>query len=277
MKRKNLLLISMLFLILSVFVPNHALAKGIFEHQNMVITENQTVDDVVVLGGDATVQGTVTGSVIVFNGDLEVKSTAHLKGIVLVIGGHVHQDHGAEMTDEVINLSFDNATQNSLMIGGGLVVGVWLLQLAGTVMLILLPTLMALLSKDRINPLIVYARRSPGRTMYIGFFSSLILIAGAVLLLVTIIGIPFVVIIILFFLVSFILGLTAISLQVGEKIQGSNGQSRWVVTLIGALIVVSGMNIPFVGTVLIIGILWFSIGIMTMWILKKLRRNTSTK
>lgn len=80
--------------------------------------------------------------------------SAKINGFVLVIGGNVQQEHGAVVTDEIISLSFDNATQNSLLIGGGLVVGTWLLQLSLSVIFVILPVLTVYLSKQRINCLL---------------------------------------------------------------------------------------------------------------------------
>lgn len=254
-------------------MPTNAMAKGIFEHQDTIVPENQTVDDVVVAGGDATILGTVNHSVIVFNGNLDLKTSAKINGFIFVLGGNIQQEHGAVVTDEIINFSFDNATTSSLWIGGGLVVGTWLLQLAVSVLLVILPVVTVFLSKRRLHPFAERARQAPGRFMYVGFFSSLILIAVSTLLLITIIGIPITLFILVLVVLAFVAGLSVLSILVGERIRGIWDQADWLIALTGSIVLVSLMNIPFIGELLFLGIVVFSIGIMTLWVLEKLKRN----
>lgn len=277
MKKKSVIFIALMFCALMFIMPTNAMAKGVFEHQNTIVPENQTVDDVVVVGGDTTIMGTVNDSVVVINGNVDLKASAKINGFVLVIGGNVQQEQGAVVTDEVINLSFDNATKNSLLIGGGLVVGTWLVQLALNVLFVMLPVLTVYLSKQRINPFVDHARKSPGYLLYIGFFSSLILIALTVLLLVTIIGIPFAILIMIIVALAFIIGMAALSILIGERIQWTMGRSDWLIALTGSILLVSFMNIPFIGVILFLGVLLFSIGFMTLWLLGKIKRKPSVK
>ncbi len=278
MNRKHHVMIYMALLIMGLFfgMPTNAMAKGIFEHQNTTVPANQTVDDVVVVGGDATILGTVKDSVIVFNGNLDLKASAKINGFVVVVGGQILQEHGAFIKDEIINLSLDHATLNSLMIGGGLVIGTWLLQLAVSVLLVLLPILAVFLGKGRIHPYVERARRTPGYFIYIGFFSTLILIALSVLLLITVIGIPVALLIFLYVGLASVFGLAVLSMLVGERIQVAIGRSDWIVALTGSIVLVSLMNVPFIGGLLLLGIVVFSTGVMTLWVLEKLKRKTTT-
>lgn len=278
MKIKNAMVYVALIIIgLFFWVPTNAMAKGIFEHQNTIVPVNQTVNDVVVVGGDATILGTVKDSVIVFNGNLDLKASAKINGFVVVVGGHVQQEQGAFIKDEIINLSFDHATINSLMTGGGLVIGTWLLQLAASVLLVILPVLTVFLSKGRIHPFVERARKSPGYLLYIGFFSTLLLIALSVLLFVTIIGIPIAMFIFLLAGLASVFGLATLSMIIGERIQGTFGRPDWLIALTGSIILVSLLNVPLIGGLLFIGIVVFSTGVMTLWVLEKGRRKAMSK
>ncbi|MDD9268518.1 hypothetical protein ACFPES_15880 [Paenibacillus sp. GCM10023248] len=264
--------ISVLLIYFLLVMPTNAVAKGIFDHQDTVIPPNQTVDDVIVIGGDATILGNVSDAVIVINGGVELKSSARVDGFVLVIGGNVRQEKGAVVKDEVMNFSFDTSTQNSLFVGGGLIVGTWLTQLAISILLVLLSVLTVFVSKGRMVAVIERARRAPGSLISIGFFSSLILSALSVLLLVTIIGIPLAVVIILFIAVAFIYGLAVLSLLVGSNLQMTKGRSDWLIALTGASVIVSFINIPLIGALIFLVIVLFSTGIMTMLIRDKWRK-----
>ncbi|MDQ0497062.1 hypothetical protein [Paenibacillus brasilensis] len=275
-RRHSMIYVALLIMTLFFWVPANAMAKGIFEHQNTTVPVNQTTDDVVVVGGDATILGTVKNSVIVFNGDLDLKASAKINGFVVVVGGQVLQEPGSFIRDEIINLSFDHATLNSLMIGGGLVIGTWLLQLAVSVLLVILPVIAVFLSKGRIHLFVERARRTPGHFIYIGFFSTLILVALSVLLLITVIGIPIALLIMLFVGLASVFGLAVLSMLVGERIQVAMGRSDWSIALTGSIVLVSLLNVPFVGGLLLLGIVIFSTGVMTLWILEKLKRKTTT-
>ncbi|WNR45308.1 hypothetical protein [Paenibacillus roseipurpureus] len=69
--------------------------------------------------------------------------------------------------------------------------------------------------------------------------------------------------------------MAALSIVVGEKIQGTFGRSNWFISLTGLILLVSLMNIPLVGVILFFGILLFSIGVITLWILEKTKKKTN--
>lgn len=272
MIRKSVIFLALLLGFLLLISPANAMAKGIFEHQNTVVPANQSVDNVVAVGGDVTIQGNVKDSVVVLNGDVSIKASAKINGSVIVIGGKLQQEQGAVIADEVMNISLDTATQNSFMFGGGLVVGTWLLQLAASVLFVIPPVLTVFLSKRRLEPHVDRVRQSPGYPLYIGFFTGLILIAVTMLLFVSVVGIPLAIILLIFVVVSFIYGLALLSILTGEKIQGIFGRSNWIVSLAGSVLLVSFMNVPLIGGILFLGVMFFSIGITTLWMLGKFKR-----
>ena len=249
------------------------MAKSIFEHQSATVPENQTVNDVVVIGGDATILGTVSSSVIVFNGDAYIRSTGHIKGLVLVVGGKVQQESGAEIANDIIAISLDNATQNSLLIGGGLVLGIWAIQLIGTLIMLLIPALIIAIGNRRVSPFIErYDPTSFGRLLYTGFLSGLILVALSLLLLLTVVGIPLLLVIALIVLVSFAAGLTAVSSHLGNQIRGLAHRADWVKVIAGASIVTAAVNIPLIGMIILLAIVLLSLGITTQWIVEKTKK-----
>jgi hypothetical protein len=72
---------------------------SLYEKWNTVLTHGRTYDStVLVLGSDATVQGTVHGDVIVIDGSINLTSTAHIDGRALAFGGNVYDAEGAVVT-----------------------------------------------------------------------------------------------------------------------------------------------------------------------------------
>jgi hypothetical protein len=264
----------LIFLLCFLSLPSTAAAKSIFEHQSTFVPENQTVSDVVVIGGDATIAGTVSNSVIVINGDVHIQSKSHIQGFVLIIGGQLQQDAGAEISDDIISISFDDATINSLIIGGGLIIGIAALQLAGTLLLILIPILFTLLGKRHTAAFIDRFRiASRGKLIYIGFFTGLLIMAASLLLLLTVIGIPLILVFAVIILVALAFGITVISQLLGEQMKSTLGKPDWIKSAFGAFFLASAVNIPFVGFLILIVIVVFSLGISVFWITGKIKKN----
>lgn len=269
------ILFPIIVMILSLLlIPGIASAKSIFEHHNTTIPSEQTVDDVYVVGGDADVQGHVTGIVVVINGNLHLTSTADVEGLILVVGGTVQQDAGAVVGDDIYDLSLDNETQNSLMIGGGMILGIWVLQLAGSLLMILIPVLIRIAGMQKSAAFIDrYQPESMGRMLYTGLFSGLMLAAISVLLMVTVIGIPLLILIIIALTIALAMGMTVVSYRLGELFQWAGHRSDWLKVLTGAAIIAAFANMPLLGWIVMIVVMLLSLGICTQWIAGKRKRN----
>ncbi|MEX1031497.1 MAG: hypothetical protein WDZ91_15850 [Paenibacillaceae bacterium] len=266
--------IMLLFILL---IPGIASAKSIFEHNSTTVPAGETIDDLYVVGGDASVYGHVTGAVVVINGNLLLSNTADVDGIVLVFGGEVKQESGAKIGDDVYNISLDNETQNSLLIGGGLILGLWVLKLAVSLLCVLIPVLIRIIGKRKAASFIdKYQQESAGRLLYTGLLTSMILMAISILLIVTIIGIPLLIIVLIIIIVAFALGSAVVSYRVGELFKGTLQKSEWIKVLIGASVIVAFANIPIIGWIVIGLVMLISFGICTQWIAGKLRRKKTS-
>ena len=259
-----------LFAIIMLLIPGMASARSIFGHQNTTVPAGQIVNDVYVVGGNAEIFGQLTGVLVVVNGDLHLGSTADIKGLVVVIGGQVKQDPGVVLGDDIYNISLDSATQNSLLIGGGIALGLWVLQLAGSLLMILIPVLIRIIGKQKIAAFTnCYPLDSTGRALYIGFFGSLIITALCSLLLITVIGIPILILILLVVIVALAMGTTVVSYRIGEMFQGPVQRSDGMKVLVGAAILTAFINIPFLGWIVFLLLLMVSFGIHIQWLFRK--------
>ena len=261
------------FLILSVMIVFKSsivfAAENVLHGQDTVLPEKQRVENVVIIGGNATIYGSVRDAVIVLNGDLNIKSSARIKGLVLVIGGKIIQEPGAQLTDNVLNINFNQATANSLFIGGIFVAGAWFFRFILSMMLIILPVITFLMAKDRLEPFVSVARLSLRRAFLIGVVINILFIAICILLSITIIGIPIVVLLLLFTLFVFLVGFTAVSQIVSEWIPGISDKPAWLKVLGGALLLTAGINFPLIGVILLLSLFWVSLGSVTLLFLGK--------
>lgn len=248
-------------------VPQSTFAASLFEHQDTTIPANQAVEDVVVIGGDVTVAGTVDNAVVVVNGDVRFEPTAVVKGAVVVIGGKLRQEEGATVTSDIVNIAFDDATSNSLIIGAGLVIGIGALKLSASIVMIALPALLVALGKRRTIAFADRYRNAPkGKLLAAGFFAAVLLVAASIMLLLTIVGIPLILLVAIVFAASLALGLAVVGLAIGDQIRFASGRPEWVKCAIGAVIPISMMNVPIIGLFLFIALALFSLGVATSWI-----------
>ena len=59
-------------------------------------------DKIRIIGGNLTVNGTVTGTITLVGGDVFINGTAIVKGKIIAIGGSIHTDDGAQISGSVI-------------------------------------------------------------------------------------------------------------------------------------------------------------------------------
>jgi hypothetical protein len=103
----------------------------------------------------------------------------------------------------------------------------------------------------------------------------LILTAISILLIVTIIGIPLLIVVLIIMIAAFALGGTVVSYRIGELNKGTSQKSEWIKVLIGASVIVAFANIPIIGWIVIGLVMLISLGISTQWIAGKLRKKQS--
>ncbi|CQR54653.1 hypothetical protein [Paenibacillus riograndensis] len=267
MKTKILSLIVLLTMAILLCYPQQVSALSLFKHSETTVPVGQTVDDLYVVGGDAEIFGHATGIVIVINGSLHLAPTAHVDGAIVVIGGRITQDDGAAIGDDIYNITPDTGTQNSLLIGGGMVAGLWFVQLASSLLLIFIPLLFYLIGGQKGK---AWVKRHPitywRKPLYLGTLGSAILVSFSILCIMTIVGIPLLLIFFLIFLAAFIMGMTSLSYTIGGFFQEKWIPNEWVRLITGATLIVAFMNIPFVGGVLWLIMMVLSLGMFIQWL-----------
>jgi len=67
----------------------------VFSQQDVIIKPNETAGTVLVVNSDIWVAGTVSGKVVVLNGNLFLSSTGRVEGPALILNGQIHAEEGA--------------------------------------------------------------------------------------------------------------------------------------------------------------------------------------
>ncbi len=204
--------------------------------RDIVVEEYEEVEgDVVAVGGDITVKGTVTGNVIAMGGEIFVASTGVVEGDAVSIGGDVVKEAGAMIKGERVGISFfpkrflrpihplglpsPHILSFPPFIGGlhgfalfARIIKIVLFLFLGIVVISIVPKNVTKI-KDKI-------RQDFLKSALVGFVAEILILPIFILLIVTIIGIPVALLVEpLFILVALILGYAGVSYFIGEKLR----------------------------------------------------------
>ena len=222
--------------------------------QDVRVERDEEVSDAaVVIAGNLTIDGRVRNGVVVVGGDLHLSATADVRGEIVIVGGQLTRDAGARQSGSVNHISFGEWSRRhlawlpSIRFGE---VGRWL-SLAGTVARVsVLVALMAMLLVVARAPVARVGRAAfaePLRAFLIGLAAEVFfvpfLVAASIGLALTIIGIPFVALLVPIAIVlavfAFVLGFTALACRLGEWVEDRVGWqpgNAFVATAMGAMI-----------------------------------------
>jgi len=222
--------------------------------QDVRVERDEEVSDAaVVFGGNLTVEGRVRDGVVVVGGDLHLASTADVRGEVVIVGGQITRDAGAQQSGSVNYISFGEWSRRGLgwlpVIRFGEVSRWW--SLFGTVarvsVLAVLMVMILIVARAPVARVGRAALAEPLRAFLIGLAAEVFfvpfLIAASIGLAITIIGIPFVALLVPIAIVlavfAFLLGFTALACRLGEWVEDRLGWqpgNAFVATAIGSLI-----------------------------------------
>ena len=189
---------------------------------SVTVDEDEAIDgDVVAIGGSAHVLGEVRGDVVAIGGYVELGPNAVVRKDVTVVGGTLRRDPAARVDGEIheigvgaLGISGWRLAPPSLAAMGGRTLGAGFRLLATAVrvaVLCLLAALVVLMGREYVERVGAHAAAQPLKAGAVGFLAQVvflpILIITIILLVVTIVGIP-----LLLLLPFALLGLAAIAL-----------------------------------------------------------------
>lgn len=218
--------------------------------------DEEVTDAAVVIGGSLVVDGRVRDGIVVVGGDLRLTATADVRGDIVLVGGQLVREPGARHSGSVNYLSFGDWSRRTF---GWLPTfqfgefGRWL-SLAGTVtrvsLLAMLMTIMLIVARPAVARSGRAAVAEPIRAGLIGLAAEIFfvpfLIAASVGLAITIVGIPFVALLvpiaIAVAMFAFVLGFTSLACRLGEWVEDRLGWqpgNAFLATAIGAFLIMA--------------------------------------
>jgi hypothetical protein len=261
-KHRILLSITIVFMMaLTLAAPTvYGAEKNVIKQKQVMVPAKQSVENVIVFGHDAIVKGKVKTAVIVINGNVDIKKKAKVKEMVLVIGGHVKQEAGSKVTDNIIAMNLNSPSQNSLFLGGLVLISGWLLRLIASIVLVFLTVLAGMSLHKRTNSLAEVTKGQAPRLILSGAIISAALLVVGVLLGITVIGIPVSILVLLLPVLIFITGLAVYSHEIAARFSGLENKAPWLRYLTGSFLLVSLFNFPIIGSIFFFLLFFLSLG-----------------
>ena len=238
----------------------------------LVVPEGETVQTAIIFNGNATIDGTVAETLVVFNGRTEISGT--VAEDVIVFNGAVVLRSGAQVLGDVVSRQTPEIEEGAT-VGGSVddletrwdfwevtFVGRFVWWIAYTMSTLVLGLVLLLLAPG-LDPASIRALRDRlGGTIGFGLLLFVLLPVGAVLLFLTLVGIPLGLFLLLALALLYSIGYVVGGLALGRLVV-KPPVSRYVAFLAGwgalrllALVPFLGGLTWLVGTVVGLGTLW---------------------
>jgi hypothetical protein len=205
---------------------------------NVTVSRNEVIDgDVVVVFGNATIDGEVNGELTVVMGNADLGADAVVRDDVTVVGGTLNRAPGAVIEGRVENVAVGRGPWRGANFPGMLRETIFgrVGSLAGTLFRVAFVTLLALVvvafGRPWIERIADRASSDPLRAGLTGFLAQLlffpVLLMTIVVLAISIVGIPLLLLLpfaIVLVLIVLLVGFTGVAYHVGRLL---NGQFGW--------------------------------------------------
>jgi hypothetical protein len=236
---------------------------------SVTVDADESVEDVVVIGGSAHVMGEVTGDVVVVGGTAYLGPQAEIRKDVTIVGGSLDRDPKARVHGRVNEvgpgvrlhgLRFGRLPFGTLFLGsmwGGLFA--FFSTLIYMAILCLFGFLVVLINRDYVEKVAARAAADPVKAGVVGLLAQLLflplLVITIILLVITLVGIPLLVLVpfaVLGLIVFCFVGFTAVAYRIGGVVSARMGAAlNPYLTAVAGIVVV--MLPLIIGRVLGIG------------------------
>jgi hypothetical protein len=174
---------------------------------DVTVRADESVENVMTFGGHVTIEGEVEGDVVTFGGDIHLRPGARVHGEIVPIGGRLYDASGAHHAAFGHDADEDPATEwlSSAFESG-----------ASHALLFLLGLLLLGLAPTRLSVVTNAVTERPGRAVLAGALAAFAALVLALLLFITIIGIPAAILVALAFPLCMYAGLAAVAAVLGR-------------------------------------------------------------
>jgi hypothetical protein len=218
---------------------------------DVVVEKGMTVKDAVAVGGNVTVNGVVNKSAVAVGGSVFLGPEAVVRKDVVCIGGVIERAEGARIGGSIVELSIPGVkailpflkeeTPASWLVAFEIITFAGLMALA-LLIVALLPGPFDLISNS--------VRQNTLKVILCGILGAIVVIPLAIFLMITVIGIPLVVLEVLLVGCAMLVGYIAVALFIGNRMATAlkrPGLNMLWMTAIGLVILWAIGWVPFLG------------------------------
>jgi hypothetical protein len=252
------------------------------------VSEFQSADNVVILNGDASIQGRVHGTVFALNGDVAVSGhvdhdVVALNGTVVVtpplqegalgervqsgyVGGDVVSRKKATISKGAIVQGSVDRVEGRFALGQLAWVGRIVLWIALTVSVLLLGAALIVVAPRMLEATAAIGRTAIGPAIGLGFAAGIGVPVVGGLLLVTIIGLPLGLLMLLALGLFYAFGYTVSAFFLGRLILPA--KSPWLAFVVGWAILRVADLVPVLGTLVGLAAMIYGVGMVTVAVMR---------
>ena len=243
---------------------------------DFLLKPDETLTTLVLIAGDATIQGTVTGNVLVIGGNVELTQGAQVKGLLKVIGGEINGN-----LDSVQDIRISNQWQMAPAMAHLLMHPhtIWdikrhrsfRLTIQKFVILLITYLLIAVVFSRTINAVSSMLTERPIGSILFSILMFIVLPAVAVVLILSIVGYPFLLLCICLLVPVALCGKTAIFLTLGSTLLA--GRLKPLAVVFGFIPYFMATEIPHVDWIAFLVFNGVGIGICILSALNEMYQN----
>jgi hypothetical protein len=248
----------------AVSSPSRSLASSTMDFAEIVkiganvgVPYGTTAKSVVSIGGSVSIAGEVIEDVVSIGGNVWLKPSARVHGDVSAIGGIVRKEPGAKVAGEITEVTMPQPLTNVSALSTQYAPSVVYIASVFAALLSFLGILAigvaaGLLFPRRVGWVSVAVERHPFKAFWWGLLWIILIVPICALLLVSIIGIPLIIVEILAYGVALVLGYVAASQVIGKKLLSSfkRYNQPMVTEIIWGIVILSLINlVPVLGAV----------------------------
>jgi len=235
---------------------------------SVLVDREETAGEVYVLDGDVTIRGTVTGDVVVADGDVTIRGT--VEGNVVTLAGQATLGRAGRVQGDITYADKEPVQTPGSQVGGEVnkfdvgdagILGAIAWLIGVTVSLFLLGLVLLLLAPRAADAVARTAKAKALVSFGVGFAAFFLIPIIAVLALITVVGIPLGVILLLLIVPLYAISYVTAAFALGRRIIKG---SRIVAFLVGLVILGLLSLIPIAGALIGLLATMFGLGLLLM-------------
>ncbi len=259
--KRNLTLILIVLMAAGLLTPVLAGDRSIIKiGHDAVVEVDMRVDDVVAVGGDVKVYGTVHGDAVAVGGDIYLGEDASVYGDVVAVGGSIYEDEGSVIHGDITEVdafNFDGFNYHWPFRGF-----YWGFRIFTFIGCLALGLILAVLMPQQLDRVSDNIKENPLPVILYGLLGFVLVVPILVILAISIVGIVLIPVELLAVVFGSMFGYYAVARVIGEKLSSALGKESVsiLLALVFGLVVLGLVDmIPFFGNLIAVlaGIMGF--------------------